>query len=914
MSKNRKVSQLAGGQKEKYIPAFFIAFAAFAAVILPLVIYTKGYFIYYGDYNSQQMPFYYHAHEMVRNGNFFWDWGTDLGANFIGSYSFYLLFSPFFWLTLLFSQQFVIYTMSVLLCLKYAIAAVTAYAYIRKFVKDTNCALIGSLLYAFSGFQAYNVFFNHFHDVTAFFPLLLCALEDRVNKERRGIFVIAVAFMAMLNYFFFAGQVVFVLIYLVIRCSSDDFKINAKKYVSIIIEALLGGMIACFALLPSALAIVDNSRVSTALYGLDMVAYSDRTKIWRIIQSFFMIPDAPARPNLFESDHSQWASIAGYLPLFSMAGVITFMNRKRSHWATKTIFVCIICAFIPVLNSLFYMLNSSYYARWFYMPVLIMSLMTAQTLEEKDNDMREGLKVCTGFIVAFGIISLLPTSEDGEIKWLSFPANPAYFYITLAVSALCLIYTCHISNLKSKGKPYIKNALIATVTACFVCTASIVYFGVSIGPYPDEYINSGFKAEKFDLSAPESDEETDETEEPADVIEEIQEETTESSNDFFRIDVSQDHDNFPMFWGYSSMRTFHSIVPASIMNFYSEIGITRDVASRAPVESYTLRGLFSVRYYFNWNDKVDGSTESDIKGFEYLKSQNGFDIYENKYYIPMGFTYDYYMPVSQVEKLDEFDREKVLIKALVLDDEYVLENQSNIEEMLSQTTDTEMSEEQYYEECENRKASSCYSFEYDTNGFTAKTNLEKENYVFFSVPYDKGWTATVNGIETEIVKADFGFMAVKGDVGENIIKFTYRPYGLDVGIIVSISGIFLFIIYMIVSAVLDKKAGKSSKSGKKKKSSKAGKSAESVKKSKASEEDNKDSTAQEFETEEKESPLEQSISQQNQEEIERFMKGYTSVTSMRKTAEDFRNSKLFEDISNDLKEDEENKDENDEEE
>lgn len=912
MGKNKKASPLESVQKEKYVQAFFISFIAFALVILPLVIYTKGYFIYYGDYNSQQMPFYYHAHEMVSNGNFFWDWGTDLGSNFMGSYSFYLFFSPFFWITMLLKQKFVIYAMPVLLCLKYALASLTAYAYIRKFVKNTDCALIGSLLYAFSGFQAYNVFFNHFHDVTAFFPLLLCALEDRINKNRRGVFIIAVAFMAMLNYFFFTGQVVFVMIYLVVRCSSSDFKISSKKYIAIIIEAILGVMVACFALLPSAMAVMDNSRVSEMLYGMDMVAYSDRTKIWRIIQSFFMIPDAPARPNLFRSDNSKWASIAGYLPLFSMAGVIAFMNKKRSHWATKLTVVCIICAFIPILNSMFYMFNASYYARWFYMPVLIMAMMTANTLEDPETDMKGGLKVCGGFIAAFGIISLLPVKKDGEIKWFSFPANPAYFYITLAVSALCLIYACHISSLKSEKKPYIKNSLIATITACFVSTATIVYFGVSIGPYPNEYLKAGINAEEFDLS-PIEDEIIEETE----GIEEIAEEINQNDNDFFRVDVSENYDNFPMFWGYSSMRTFHSIVPSSIMNFYDEIGITRDVASRADTSSYTLRGLFSVKYYFSWNNRVDGSTESEINGFEYLRSQNGFDIYENKYYIPMGFTYDTYIPLSKAEEIKESEKEKVLIKSIIVDDEYMIEHEDDL--ALEYNDKAGITEEQYYEECVNRKESSCYSFEYDTNGFTAKTNLENSNLVFFSVPYDKGWTATVNGIETEIVKANFGFMAVKGETGENIIKFTYRPYGLDIGIIISIAGVVLSLIYMIVSAVSAGKPKKSAKNKKassskgKKKSSSEEKTEKPVEEIEYTQHENDDinesdeiDTFNEFEEDEQtEIPQQNDISQENQEEIERFMKGYTSITSTRKTAEDFRNSKLFEDISNDLREEEE---------
>ena len=100
--------------------AFFIALAMAFLLFLPFLIIDKGLFIYYGDFNVQQIPFYRMAHDAVRSGNIFWNWNTDLGANFIGSYSFYLLGSPFFWLTLPFPSGMVPYLMAPLLMLKTA--------------------------------------------------------------------------------------------------------------------------------------------------------------------------------------------------------------------------------------------------------------------------------------------------------------------------------------------------------------------------------------------------------------------------------------------------------------------------------------------------------------------------------------------------------------------------------------------------------------------------------------------------------------------------------------------------------------------------------------------------------------------------------------------------------------------------
>lgn len=134
--------------------------------------------------------------------------GPDLGSNFIGSYSFYLLGSPFFWLTLPFPTDFVPYLMGPLYILKFGCAALTAYLFLNYFLKNKDYAVIGGLLYAFSGFSVYNIFFNHFHEAIIFFPLLLLSLEMLMRENRRGFFLAMVFICAVSNYFFFFGMVV----------------------------------------------------------------------------------------------------------------------------------------------------------------------------------------------------------------------------------------------------------------------------------------------------------------------------------------------------------------------------------------------------------------------------------------------------------------------------------------------------------------------------------------------------------------------------------------------------------------------------------------------------------------------------------------------------------------------------------
>ena len=178
------------------------------------------------------------------------------------------------------------------------------------------------------------------------------------------------------------------------------------------------------------MAILGNYRINERLYGLDLVAYGDRTRLLRIIQSFFMIPDVPARPNLFSTDNGKWASIGGYLPLFSMAGVAAFIKAKKKHWSKRIILICAVCAFIPILNSAFYTFNSSYYARWFYMPILIMAMMSAQALDDRNIKLSSGIKLCGTVLFALTVISILPKKSGDDINWFEFANYPIYFAVS----------------------------------------------------------------------------------------------------------------------------------------------------------------------------------------------------------------------------------------------------------------------------------------------------------------------------------------------------------------------------------------------------------------------------------------------------------------------------------------------------
>ena len=101
---------------------------------------------------------------------------------------------------------------------------------------------------------------------------------------------------------------------------------------------------------------------------------------------------------------------------------------------------------------------------------------------------------------------------------------------------------------------------------------------------------------------------------------------------------------------------------------------------------------------------------------------------------------------------------------------------------------------------------SCSSFSYDNGGFSATFTGDRERLVFFSVPYESGWSAAVNGEPVEIEKVNVGFMAVKVPAGTSEIRFTYRTPGLTFGACVTAAGVVILLLYLWLARRFDRAA------------------------------------------------------------------------------------------------------------
>ena len=760
------------GKKTRYWQVFWLCLLAAAALFAPHCLVDAvaggGYFHYAGDFNDQQINFYQYANSFIKQGGSF-SWATDLGSGFVNSYSFYLLGSPFFWLTLLVPARFMPWMLVPLLCLKIALAGGGGYLWARRWVRDEDWSMLAGCLYAFSGFTVYNIFFNHFIDVLALFPWMLWALDEAVYHGRHGLFAFWVGVNLLNNYFFFVGQVLFLLLYFICKVSAGDFKLTPRLFVHLAFESLLGVGLGAVILWPAVLSLLQNPRTIDLSSGWGFLTYAKPQQYLAILLSWILPPDSPYMTSIWSEGVIKWTSMTAYLPLCSLAGALAYWRARQGDSKKRIIATCAVFALVPVLNSAFYALNSSYYARWYYMPVLILAAMTINALEDPAVELDRPARNISGLVIATLAFALVPVQDASTKEWsLGVLQNPGQYAAVFGFALIGLLVYRWVAQ-RWRADKRLPQRMLAAVLA-FSCLFGITHIG--IGKFGQWNTDSDLVEEYTSALA-------------------LKEDLPEGD---WRIDTYKTHDNLGLWLDKSCLQYFGSTAAPSILSFYPALGVKRDVRSQPELSNYALRGLLSVKYLITKPDRQADFLEEADEGWAYYDTLDGYTLYENTNYVPMGFTYDYYLTETQYEDTVTPTRSNLLMRALVLTEEDVVAYGQYLTPLPTAELN-DLTYTRYTQDCTDRRASACTTFEMNSAGFHAEATLDRANLMFFSVPYDDGFTAYVDEQETEILRVDEGLMAVLCPAGTVTIDFVYQPDGIRLSRTVTLAALPVFLLY-----------------------------------------------------------------------------------------------------------------------
>lgn len=809
--------------KKPYWQVFTLCFLLAAMLFLPISLQDaiQGHVFHYaGDYNTQSILFWQYCNEFVKSGGSY-SWVTDLGSGFLTSYAFGIIGSPFFWLSLIVPSEFMPWAMVPLFALKFAVAGSGAYLWSKRWVKNKNYAMLTGILYAFSGYSIYSIFYNTFLDTIALFPYLLMALDNAVCDGKKCEFPFWIALNLLLNYYFFIGEAIFITIYFACMLIGKKYILSQRRMIRVFAETLLGCAMGCTLLIPVAICLAQNPRTSSFLNDYGFICYSEPQKYMAILCSMFLMPDAPYSSVLFPESGTKWQNLTAYLPVLGITGGLALNRADRKHPFSMILKFSVICAFVPMLNAMFTLENANYYARWFYMPILVLCAATGIVFEDAEicrPQWNDAWKTVLVFTAGFAALGLVPSKVDSFGTRLGVATSGLIFWLIWGISIVGVI----IGKL-TYNKYYGTEKFIPTITSvvmifCFV------------------YGETHLLLTRYTVDVQSSEYGWYETYETLDEVSNVL-----PQDSFYRID-SADVNNYGITLNKSSEAFFSSTVSPGIFSFYNGIGTGRGVRSSIPQKFYALRSLLNSRFLFinlgnekSWNaetssgsditidennidEAADMLLEKDTDSVTYTPAEwasnwnefahtSKYVIYENANYIPMGYTYNYYITQEQYAGTDPTIRTNLLLKALVLTDEQI-EKYGDKLQQLPETEFDKMTYSDFVKDCADRREQTADTFETNNFGFTATTSFDTDELVFFSVPYEKNaFTATVNGEPVDIEEVDCGLMAIPVPAGEADIVVTYHTPGLKESITISIAGIIIWILYALVCYNKGKKKG-----------------------------------------------------------------------------------------------------------
>ena len=687
---------------------FVVALVAVAIGFYAYALFTQWWTTPFGgDYTQQQIPLFYNAYDdwwtFFKTGKFvMWDESLFLGADNIGSNSFYCLFDPFFMVTLLFPRDWIPQIMAIESILKVVVAGLLMRAYLKYFnVKEFTARAFG-LAYAVCGWVAFYFWYNTFAEVATFLPLILLGIEITI-KERKPYVLIAGLFIeALTNYFFLFTICIFGVLYALFRYFQTFNTRNGKQnLISISMGigafALALGM-SCFVTIPGYLTAMESTRASNAyLVSLGELAKSgdwagiftkvftywngSKDALYYPLISFFYPTMSCRYVTFVTNDSGNGWNIGSSLFLFIPTCLIFFVSvlnsireKKWSHFIAIGFFL--ICLFVPFFYYAFHGFTQIY-GRWQIICVISIATYCAIGFDKRFE--------CPKWFYIVSIFATLSLMVLAYIlvrtKIYSSEVTDAVYNSSMDNVFIYELILCGVESLiifVIWKKEYLSKVLLGFFALEAIVMGNITQQCQGIINYQYS-VNGGY----------------------SNVINETDTINVIKGNDgsYYRIFNSRAYpgnDNINLREGYNGANTFHSLYNYNTLDFchyshimkYSSTWIGGYIERRVNLDEF-----LGVKYYVIKKDetKVSYNNGTLLKygepvvplGFEEFVDSGFSDQYRvfvNKNHIDLGFSYDsiYYKNTNQETKLDDFNTnnnldpiiaEETYLKGAILNDE-----------------------------------------------------------------------------------------------------------------------------------------------------------------------------------------------------------------------------------------------------
>lgn len=594
--------------------------------------------IYIGRYLRQIVLNLFHGELSIP----LFDLNLAMGGDIIATLNYYGFGNPLYLLSAFVPTHYTEYLYNVLIVVRLYLAGLSFLALCRYHKKEFSHALIGALIYVFSGYAIFAAIRHpYFVEPMIQLPLLLIGIDLVIKKRKPFIFIFSVFYSALCGFYFLYMMTIMLGVYTLV-CFFDYYKESrAKEFISmagrIIMTYLLGIGLGAVLFVPNVISFLTSGRSEGATKQIDSLY---KLSFYRDALTKLIAP--PGTWTVFS------------LGAIVLLALVLLLTRKKQYRGLKLLLLAAMVTYVLPVGS--YIMNGFSYPsrRWTFGVALLLSYILVEMLPILlELDKKQQL-LCCGTLLLYGVMIFFDPKNRN-----------VYSVVGVAMLAITLLTLCLLSEKSREGKNGRRiGALACTLLVIGNVSINAIYcFAKDQNNYVGAFPVKGAETKSLETA----------------IEREAEPYLAEEAG---RFDSSSFSRNMGAIWRVPTISTYWSMLNGAICDLW---GKTENIDQQdtsfkidGTDERTYINALLSMKYFIEEKSR----TQYVPYGYSLREETNEKLIYENEHALPWGYTYDSYIPADSVSTMNGLEIAEAMLQHIVLEENVPVESgkvKSNIQ-------------------------------------------------------------------------------------------------------------------------------------------------------------------------------------------------------------------------------------------
>jgi len=759
-----------------------LSFFLFLILLVTIEIFVFHEFIFqkkiylFHDHNYDLLTYYYPRYVQVADylrteGLPRWSFNQGLGQNIFP----FSLNEPFNWILYAVGHNRIAYWLIYLELLKISGAGIFFYFYLKSLRISDFSATAGSLMYSFCGYLTAGGTYNLVSTEIFYMAFLLFSFEKFYQEDNWYLFPLGIALLVAFLPFFIYIYTIFFVLYLIFRFFWDHGW-NLSKFIKLLLKLfgliLLGVLLSSFFLFSE----VQLMLLSPRFFG----GYSSFSKFFQ--SPFFKLNDSvrliSALTSFFSNDllgtfvrfEGTYFEIphfySGIAAPFLVFLIFQFLNKKRKILVLISLLLIVTPTVFSYFRYFIWGFSGDYYRSFSLFVGIYFIVFGSLSLKYYETQKKIGAALVI-FALAALVLVLFSPYQTGPNKidaGLRYLCAGFLFVYTILFLLFC------------------KNVAPRIVKFLFLVALSLELAFASAHTLLGRYVITRKVFERDFYN--------DKSQSAINYL-------NSTSQGFFRIYKDLIHPNFvglndsqiQRFRGISCYNQFNQPYYIRFLKELNVIHADQEGESRwarGPIFPL-LQTLVSVKYLLT---RATGKHWEKIV-FHQIGQVGPVIVLENMFFLPLGFTYDNYFLESEFNNFYVIEKNIMLLKGVVIPDS----RQNLYRDIMKLRKDRQQKAfylKDIFELTESLKKNILNITEFKQNSIKGFIDLPRKKVLFFSIPYDCGWQASIDGKKINPELVNYGFMGLIIERGRHFVELKYEPPFMKSGAFFSLIGFFIY--------------------------------------------------------------------------------------------------------------------------